>query len=112
MEDRPKHFDKLRRKLQRFRDLRERDRNRYDAKASALWEHAMEARPMLYRHLLLEELSSSAECQAVTPPAEWSESIINDALKTRWRNSERYKAEDESLVSAKLCTAQEANTLR
>lgn len=82
MEDRPKHLDKLRRKLQRFRDLRERDRNRYDAKASALWEHAMEARPMLYRHLLLEELSSSAECRAVTPPAEWSESIINDALKT------------------------------
>ena len=47
-----------------------------------MWEHAMEARPMLYRHLLSAELSSSAECQAVTPPAQWSESITKDALTT------------------------------
>ena len=73
-------MEKLQRKLSRFRDLRKQDRHRYDAKASALWTHAQEARPMLYRHLLLEELSSSKDGVAVSAPAEWCEAIVNDAL--------------------------------
>ena len=55
----PKLLDKLRQKLQRMREARKGDQDRYAAKAAALWKHAKEARPFVYRQMLLEALASS-----------------------------------------------------
>ena len=74
---RPEYLAKLRAKLRKFRNLRGRVRNRYGAKASAIWKHVQDARPMIYRHLLLEAVTSFGNGEAVPVPEEWRGAIIN-----------------------------------
>ena len=80
-DSRPQYLAKSHAKLSKFRDLRKQDPGRYKAKASALWKHAEDARPMLYRHLLLEALSSTGDSEAVAVPDGWLEAVTDDALR-------------------------------
>ena len=79
-------LQKLRQKLQKLREARERDRDHYDRKMSALWKHAQEARPELYRHILLEAMSSSPGEFVVNPPEEWSDAFTNEAIQAAKEN--------------------------
>ena len=79
---RPKLFDKLRQKLQRMREARKGDQDRYAAKAAALWRHAKEARPVVYRQMLLEALASSDGDSVVDLPEEWAGTIAEDAIQS------------------------------
>ena len=79
---RPEILDKLEQKIRRLRELRKRDPDKHAAKAAALWKHAREARPALYRQVLLEALASSSDGHVVSLPEEWTGTIVNDAIQS------------------------------
>ena len=67
-----KLLDKLRQKLRRMREARKGDQDRCAAKAAALWKHAEEARPVVYRQMLFEALAPSGGDGVIDLPEEWT----------------------------------------
>ena len=79
---RPAYLEKLRAKLRKFRDLRGQDRNKYEAKTSPLWKHVNDARPMVYRHMLLEAMTSTDADVAASVPDAWAELFKKEAIQS------------------------------